>query len=342
LLRCTVLLVKELSRLHNALMHHVVVPHEGVDLCDRQVNQHTSDLGREVRATKALHEREDARANVLLVVGVLSQDSRKDRHRLGQIVLRYLVLDGRVLGLNHWGLRLLRHSRGHGLSLRHGILRHVLVHLTRLVVAHLVTHLLVLLTLLVVITAHLLSGELTLMTLLTVMAGTAHRVTAGLSTHLALMATNALAAEVASVSTVTALRGLVHALEVALLEQETQKVHDLVRVLHLVEAAGVLSLVALEVLLVLLHLILHVAILLNLVVVNVQRVVVDVVSRKLGLSITGLVGGLEAHECERLLLLLLGEELKRLDVAVLAEELGERLLVHGGGEALHVEIATLL
>lgn len=79
-------------------------------------------------------------------------------------------------------------------------------------------------------------------------------------------------------TTGTALVRLVHTLEVTLLEQEAEQVHDLVRVLHLVEATRVLGLIALEILLILLHLVLHVTVLLDLVVVNVQGVVVNLVS----------------------------------------------------------------
>jgi len=238
-------------------------------------------------------------------------------------------------------LRGLVHSDGHLLCLGHVVNHllhgHTLVHLVTLV-RHLVAATLVVRAISLLITTIVLA-------LLSTMAHVClSLVLTGVTTSSVVLVTISGLTLVAWVMlVVAALRStLVHTLEVALLEKKTQQVHDFVRVLHFMKTARVFSLVALEVLLVLLHLILHVAILLNLVVVNVQRVVVDVVSRKLGLSITGLVGGLEAHECERLLLLLLGEELKRLDVAVLAEELGERLLVHGGGEALHVEIATLL
>lgn len=54
------LLVKELSGLRNALVHRVVVLHEGMDLLNGQVDEHTSDLGGKIRSANLLHEGEDA------------------------------------------------------------------------------------------------------------------------------------------------------------------------------------------------------------------------------------------------------------------------------------------
>ena len=55
-----VLLIKKVLGLTNALHHDEVVLHEGVDLSNGQVNQHTSDLGSQLLAAHLLHEWEDA------------------------------------------------------------------------------------------------------------------------------------------------------------------------------------------------------------------------------------------------------------------------------------------
>ena len=89
----------------DTLAHDLVVLHEGVDLCDRQIDQHTSDLGSQIGAANLLDEGEDARTNVLLIAGVLSQDSREDGHGFSEI-----ALGGLVLGV-HVHLRCRHHRR---------------------------------------------------------------------------------------------------------------------------------------------------------------------------------------------------------------------------------------
>lgn len=270
----------------NALNHHVVVLHEGVDFGDGQVNQHTSDLGGKFGAANSLHVGEDARTDNLLVVGVLRQDSGQDRHGLGQVLNGSCIL-GLVLPdvAGNWGQHLRSvHGSGHLLSRRHRALmlsrRHALSNVHR-GLAH------VALVVVVLVLSIVLSLVVALaMLLLTAGMMAAHvGVLTGVH-HVATLRAGLVAAlEATGGSTGTALMRLVHALEVALLEQEAEQVHDLVRVLHLVEAARVLSLVALEILLILLHLVLHIAVLLDLVVVDVNGVVVDLVSRELSLGI---------------------------------------------------------
>lgn len=277
---------------------------------------------------------------MLLIAGVLSQDSRKNWHGLSQILLRDLVLH--VLRLagrrNHRRLRSLTHGSRHRLSLRHSVSLHVLVHVAVLVVSHLV-HVLLLTALVLLVATHGVSVLVVSGVVLSLVTRV-HVRTAGL-THLVVLS-EALTANVVRATSVATLRSLIHALKVTLLEKKTQQVHDLVRVLHLMEAARILGLVPLEVLLVLLHLILHVAVLLDLVVVDVERVVVNVMGSKLSLGITGLIGSLEANESEWLLLVLLREELERFNVTILAEKLVKTLLSHGGREALDIQVATLL
>ena len=62
-----------------------VVLHIVVDDINWQVNQHAGDFRRLLIATYFLHERVNARADVLLVVGVLGQNCRQDGHCLLQI-----------------------------------------------------------------------------------------------------------------------------------------------------------------------------------------------------------------------------------------------------------------
>jgi hypothetical protein len=307
------LLLKEILGLVDTLNQGAVLLKISVDLGDGQIDEHTSDLGSHFGAANRLYERENARTNVLLIVGVLSNNSGDNGHSLGQISSRLSILRRHgIVGGNwghHLGLRSLVHSDGHLLGLGHVVDHlldgHALVNLLTLV-GHLVA-------VLVVRAVSLLIATIVVLALLTIVTHV------GLSLVLTGMATSsivlvtisglALVALLVIVATVATLGSglVVHTLEVALLEKETQQVHDLIRVLHFVEATGVFSLVALEILLVLLHFVLHVTVLLNLVMVDIERVVLDNVSRQLSLSVGSLVRSLKAHKGEGLFLVFLGE-----------------------------------
>jgi hypothetical protein len=121
--------------------------------------------------------------------------------------------------------------------------------------------------------------------------------------------------------------------------QQAEETGDLVVVLE-VNLLDVLSLVALEILLILVRLVLEVTLLLHLVVVDVERAAVKL---ELGvLDLGGSVGGLEAHEGKGHLVVLLTEELERLDLAVGSKQLLKVLLGGGGLKVLDIEVATLL
>jgi hypothetical protein len=218
-----------------------------VDLEDGQVDEHASDLGGKFGTADVLHEGENAGTNVLLVAGVLSNDSSNNRHSLGEVGL----LNGSGLNLGHLGL-----SSGHGLGNGHLLLHRVGLGHRHLLLAHV---LVLGAGCLVVVVVALLVSTLVLNTLVTtLMSGV-------LGVLLVLLA--------GSLSL-----SLVHFLEVALVDKETEEVHNLIGVLEVLEAAGVLSLVALEVLLILLHLVVHITVLLDFVVVDIKRVVVNLVS----------------------------------------------------------------
>jgi len=121
--------------------------------------------------------------------------------------------------------------------------------------------------------------------------------------------------------------------------QESQQSGNLVVVLEVV-LGNILGLVALPVLLVLVGLVQQVTLLLHLVVVDVERAAVKL---ELGvLDLGGSVGGLEAHEGKGHLVVLLTEELERLDLAVGSKQLLKVLLGGGGLKVLDIEVATLL
>jgi hypothetical protein len=121
--------------------------------------------------------------------------------------------------------------------------------------------------------------------------------------------------------------------------EQSQEVGDLVSGL-VVEVGEVLSLVALPVLLILVGLVDEVTLLLHLVMVDVKGSTVDVQISVLDLG--GGIRGLEANESEGRLVILLGEELKGLNLTVVLEQVSEVLLGGFSGKVLHVEIASLL
>jgi len=243
------LLLEELLGLVDTLGEHVIVPHVEVDLEDGQIDEHTSDLGGEVGTADALNEGENAGTNVLLVAGVLSDNSSNNRHSLGEVGL----LNGSGLNLGHLGLSS-RHGLGNG---------HLLLHRVGLGHRHLLlAHVLVLgAGSLVAVVIALLVSTLVLTTLVTTLMS-------GVLGVLLVLLTGSLSLSLS----------LVHFLEVALVDKETEEVHNFIRVLEVLDAAGVLSLVALEVLLILLHLVVHITVLLDFIVVDIKRVVVNLVS----------------------------------------------------------------
>ena len=94
------------------------------------------------------------------------------------------------------------------------------------------------------------------------------------------------------------------------MHQKSQQVNKLVRILEIGEGTCIFGLVALEVLFILLGLVVHVTVLFDLVVVDVQGVVVELLLGELGLGGGGLVRGLVADEGEGRLLVFDGEELE--------------------------------
>lgn len=339
------LLLKEILGLVDTLNQSLVRLQIGVNLGNGQIDEHTSDLGGHFGAAHRLHKRENARANMLLIVGVLSNDSGHNRHSFGQISSRLCILGGHSIVHGYWGhhlrLRCLVHSDGHLLCLGHIVNHllngHALVHLVTFV-GHLVAATLVVRAISLLITTIVLAllSTMTHVCLSLMLTGVT-------TSSVVLVTISGLTLVALVVLVVAALRGtLVHTLEVALLEKETQQVHDLVRVLHFVKTARVFSLVALEVLLVLLHLILHITILLNLVMVDIERVVLDNMGRQLSLGVASLVRSLKAHKSEGLFLVFLGEKLKRFDITEFAEKGLQVRLGHRCGEALNVQVAAFL
>jgi len=261
-----------------------------VNLENGKIDKHACNLGSKFRSANFLHEHEDATANVLLIVRVFLNYSRQDRHGLLEETSSLCIaLHGSHVCLLRHGLLSLRHRlrcHGHRLLCWH-LLTLVLLHGTRL----LLLLLLVLLALALVI-ALVLALALSLAAL-------------GVVSTLVLTGVRRMLPELLGSLSVRLLL-----LEVSILEEQAQQAHNFVRILEVLNAARILSLVALEVLLVLLHLVSHVTVLLNLVVVDIERVVVDLVSAQHAFGRAGLVGCLKAHEGEWLLLLLGWEQLE--------------------------------
>jgi hypothetical protein len=104
------------------------------------------------------------------------------------------------------------------------------------------------------------------------------------------------------------------------MHQKSKTVNELVRILEIGEGTCVFGLVALEVLFVLLELVVHVTVVFDLVVVDVQGVVVELLLVELGHGGGGLVRGLVADEGEGRLLVFDGEELELIDFSVLGKQ----------------------
>lgn len=80
------MLVEELAGLLNASVEQRPVLHNELDILDRQVNKHTSDLGG-LGADDLLDVLVEDRANLVLVVGVLGHDGVDDGVASHQVAL---------------------------------------------------------------------------------------------------------------------------------------------------------------------------------------------------------------------------------------------------------------
>jgi len=245
---------KQLFSFGDALYQQVVVLHVRVDLVDWKVDQHTGDLGRLV-AGKTLHKGVNDGAHVLLVVGVLLNNRVQDWHGLREVICVNAALGSHghrhASTHGHWHRQASSdwhwYWHAHSHVVRHGGLIH-----SRLGAVLLV---LLLGTLVVV------AGRSVI--LLVVVVLLARR------THLLvlLLATLVVVARGSFTALIGSLLGWF--LEVTLVHQKSEQVNKLVRILKIGEGTCVLSLVALEVLLVFLRLVVHVTVLLDLVVVDV-------------------------------------------------------------------------
>ena len=80
------MLVEELAGLLNASVEQRPVLHDELDILDRQVNKHTSDLGG-LGADDLLDVLVEDRADLVLVVGVLRHDIVEDELASHQVAL---------------------------------------------------------------------------------------------------------------------------------------------------------------------------------------------------------------------------------------------------------------
>lgn len=76
------LLDEQLVSLVDPLREKIIVGHEPLDLLNRQVDQHTSDLGGQIPSHHSSHEVKDAGADSLSVAGIDFLNCRIDLHRL--------------------------------------------------------------------------------------------------------------------------------------------------------------------------------------------------------------------------------------------------------------------
>ena len=285
---------KQLLSFGNALDQQVIVLHVRVDFVDWKVNQHTGNLGCLV-ACKTLHKGVNDGAHVLFVVGVLLNNRVQDWHCLREEFCVDAALGSHghrhTTGTGHWHRQACSDWHWHWHAHSHVVGQGGLIH------SGLGAVLLVLLLAILVVVA------LRSVILLVV-------VVLARSTHLLVLLLAALV--VTALGSFATLVGslLRLLLEETVLHQKSEQVDKLVRISNIGEGTCVLSLVALEVLLVLLGLVVHVTVLLDLVVVDVQGLVVDLLLSELGLSGGGLVGGLVADEGEGVLLVFDWEELE--------------------------------
>ena len=66
----------------DSLRKKIIVGHEPLDLLNRQVDQHTSDLGGQIPSHHSSHEVKDAGADSLSVAGIYFLNCRIDLHSL--------------------------------------------------------------------------------------------------------------------------------------------------------------------------------------------------------------------------------------------------------------------
>jgi len=282
--------------------------HDHLDVIHGQVDKHTGDLGSLV-ANELLDVLEEHGTHLLLVVGVLGHHSGQNLVAAHQIAL----LDRHVLLLGHLLLLLL-------LLLLLGLLLHLHhlllgVHAHGLLALHLAVH--------GAVATHLVAVAAVI---------GAHGSATGLAALVAVVARVLLAAHRA--------RLLLHEVRHGL-EEHLKVVLDFLLVGEVgpLGALGVLLAEKLEIVLVLGGLSLDLTDLLDLVVVDSESLVID------GQIFFGrgcLVRLLEADESVELFLLTRGVHLERLNLSVLLEESAKLILSHGLGEALNVEVASLL
>jgi len=200
---------------------------------------------------------------LLLVVGVLLDNCLQDWHGFAEILSVYLALGGH----GHWHTRLLRNrhgqaygdGHGHRQVHRHRHWRHGLALVDSVL---LVLSLVLLIAALVVVTC--LAPVFTLLVAVVLLAGLA---------HVLLLASLVVVAVHSFATLVGGLLGWF--LEVTLMHKKSEQVDEFVRILEISQGACIFGLVALEVLLVLLGLVVHITVLLNLVMVDVQGMVVE-------------------------------------------------------------------
>ena len=175
----------------------------------------------------------------------------------------YLALGGH----GHWHTRLLRNrhgqaygdGHGHRQVHRHRHWRHGLALVDSVL---LVLSLVLLIAALVVVTC--LAPVFTLLVAVVLLAGLA---------HVLLLASLVVVAVHSFATLVGGLLGWF--LEVTLMHKKSEQVDEFVRILEISQGACIFGLVALEVLLVLLGLVVHITVLLNLVMIDVQGMVVE-------------------------------------------------------------------
>lgn len=311
------LLHKHSVGLLNTVDEVLEVGQVALNLMDGQVDQHTGDLGRGLLTHLAQHEVKDRGADLVLVVGVDLVDSVVDRHNaaveLGR--LRVLRRCERHLGLDrrwHWHRGLARCR--HGLGLRG---------LTGLLIVAAVVLVVTAVTLIAVVIAVPLMSAVALVHALTL-------------AHVATLVT--LAVGTAAHGQTLALHGTL----VAALHRVHQKAQDGRNLLVglIVEVLKVLSLVALEVLLVLGALILNLTLLLHLVVADVERLRVE--RELLVLDSRRDIRSLEAHERVGVLAIASLEEAERLNFTVGAEQIAKVVLCGVRVKVLDEKVAALL
>jgi hypothetical protein len=142
LLRVSLRVLPVLQGLLNLEVEVVEVTHVGLDLVERQLDQHTGDLWRLFVTNKLLHELVDGVSNLVLQVRVVWLDGRDELGSLLQVSLSdrhlcwvALVVHHLLLLLLHWHWLLLNHVLRHWLLLL-GTAWTTLHHVVHLLAAH--------------------------------------------------------------------------------------------------------------------------------------------------------------------------------------------------------------